>query len=345
MENVDRFDLDLPVEKVIRNRGWKIVIDSAWYSLPDSAEKPRQSIERMFVWEERMRSEIGYADVGDGRLYYEASGEGTPVLFIHGNFGDRRHWDDQFPVFAERHCAIRYDVRGFGKSDMPIEGRPYSHHEDAAALMRNLGIEKAHVIGLSMGAGIAADFVLEHPEMSRSLVSVGPWITGYNSRTVEKVFDGVKAVASAFQSKGTAAALEEFLTGMLGQSLGMNSSVEARLREFGADYSFWHLCHDDPGERKGSSETTQIGMPAAERIAGMRVPALIVTADHDIPACIEIAELMEHKISGARKIVMPDTGHIINMERPEEFNRIVLNFLAEADGRMSKCGAVSVSRA
>jgi pimeloyl-ACP methyl ester carboxylesterase len=279
-----------------------------------------------------MESKTGYAEISEGRLYYEAFGEGTPVLFIHGNFADRRHWDDQFPVFAERHRAIRYDVRGFGKSSVPVEERPYSHHEDAAALMRHLGIEKAHVIGLSMGAGIAADFVLEHPEMSRSLVSVGPWVTGYNSPTVEKVFDGIKAVASALQSKGTAAALEEFLTGMLGQSLSMNPSVEARLHEFGADYTFWHLCHTDPGEKQVSSETAQIGMPATERIAGMRVPALIVTADHDIPACIEIAELMEHRISGARKIVMPDTGHIINMERPQEFNRIVLNFLAEVDG-------------
>jgi pimeloyl-ACP methyl ester carboxylesterase len=281
-----------------------------------------------------MQSEVGYAEVSNGRLYYEACGEGTPVVFIHGNFGDRRHWDDQFQVFAEKHRAIRYDVRGFGKSDMPVERRPYSHHEDAAALMRHLGIERAHVIGLSMGAGIAADFVLEHPEMSRSLVSVGPWLTGYNSPSVEKVFDGFKAVASAFQSKGTAAALEEFLTGMLGQSL-LDSSVAAKLRESGMDYSFWHLCYADPGERQVSSQTAQISMPAAARIARMRVPALIVTADHDIPACIEIAELMERRISGARKVVMPDTGHIINMERPQEFNRIALNFLAEVDGRMS----------
>jgi pimeloyl-ACP methyl ester carboxylesterase len=128
-------------------------------------------------------------------------------------------------------------MRDFGKSTMPVEGRPYSNHEDAAALMRHLGIEKAHVIGLSMGAGIAADFVLEHPEMSHPLVSVGPWVTGCNSPAVEKVFDGFKAVASALQSKGTAAALKEFLTGLLGQSL-RDSSVTARLREFGADYSF-----------------------------------------------------------------------------------------------------------
>lgn len=291
-----------------------------------------------------MRSQIGYAAVSDGRLFYEVSGEGTPVLFIHGNFGDRRHWDDQFPVFAEKHRTIRYDVRGFGKSTVPVEGRAYSHHEDAAALMRYLEIEKAHVIGLSMGAGIAADFVLDHPEMSRSLVSIGPWVTGYNSPAFEKVFEGFKAVASTLQSGGTAAAIEEFLAGMLGPNL-RDSSVVTRLRELGADYSFWHLCHPDPGEKQVSSETVQIGMPAAERIAGMRVPALVVTAEHDIPACVEIAELMEHRISGSRKIVMPDTGHVINMERPQEFNRIVLDFLAEVDDRMSKAGAVSMSTA
>ena len=170
--------------------------------------------------------------------------------------------------------------------------------------------------------------------MSRSLGSIGPWVIGYNSPTVEKVFDGFKAVASVLQCKGTAAALEKFLTGILGQSLSMNSSVEARLREFGADYTFWHLCHTDPGEKQVSSETVQIGMPAAERIAGMRVPALIVTADHDNPACIEIAALMELTIPNARKVVMPDTGHIMNMEHPQEFNRIVLNFLAKVPFRI-----------
>ena len=96
-----------------------------------------------------MESKTGYAEISNGRLYYEALGEGTPVLFIHGNFGARRHWDDRFQVFAERHSTIRYDVRGFGKSYVPVEGRAYSHHEDAAALMRHLRIEKAHVIGFS----------------------------------------------------------------------------------------------------------------------------------------------------------------------------------------------------
>ena len=97
----------------------------------------------------------GQAAVNETNLYYEIVGSGTPVLFIHGNFGDRRHWDDQFLVFARKHRVIRYDVRGFGRSALPIEGQPYSHHRDAAELLRFLAIQGAHIIGLSMGAGIA----------------------------------------------------------------------------------------------------------------------------------------------------------------------------------------------
>jgi len=287
-----------------------------------------------------MRIETGDAAINGRRLYYETAGTRTPVLLIHGNFGDRRHWDDQFLVFARKHKVIRYDVRGFGKSALPVEGQPYSHHQDAAALLQHLSIASAHVIGLSMGAGIAADFVLSHPDMSRSLVSVGPWVVGYDSPAVRELFDAFKRVASALQRGGTAAAVEEFVIGLLGGSV-RDPSVADKLRQFGADYSFWHLCHADPGETQVSAETGKTVTLAAQRIAEIRVPTLIVTAEHDYPACVEIAALLERTVVGARKVVMPGTGHIINMERPNEFNRIVLGFLAEVDRRSQSLASTS----
>ncbi len=276
------------------------------------------------------RTESGDAAVNGTRLYYEMAGAGTPVLLIHGNVGDCRHWDGQFLAFARDHRVIRYDVRGFGKSALPVEGQPYSHHQDAAALLRSLGVSSAHVIGLSMGAGIAADFVLAHPEMSRSLVSVGPWVVGYDSPAVGELFDAFKRVASALQRGGTTAALEEFLQSLLGDSVRDPQTLR-KLREIGSSYSFWHLSHVDPGETQVSAETGESAGLAAARTAEIRVPTLVVTSEHDYPACGEIAGLLERTVAGARKAIFAHAGHIVNMERPAEFNRIVLDFLAQTD--------------
>jgi len=304
--------------------------------LADDSTGPgeRRLIGPLGVTEVRVKTDAGIQAgdvlVNGTRLYYEAAGAGTPVVFIHGNMADRRHWDDQFLVFAGKHRVIRYDVRGFGKSAVPSSGHPYAHHQDAAALLRYLRVASAHIIGLSMGAGIAADFVLTHPEMSRSLVSVGPWVVGYDSPAARELFEAFKRVAAALQRGGSAAAIDEFVVGLLEGSI-RDPAVAERLRQLGADYSFWHLCHTDPGETQVSAENGKTGSLAAQQTAEIRVPTLIVTAEHDYPACREIAGLLERTVAGARKVVMPGAGHIINMERPAEFNRIVLDFLAQVD--------------
>jgi len=101
-------------------------------------------------------------------IFYELAGEGDAVVLIHGNGVHRREWDEQVSPLSEEFRVLRFDACGFGKSALPVEGRPHSHHEDVAALLRELGIERAHIVGHSMGAGIAADFALAHPEMTLS---------------------------------------------------------------------------------------------------------------------------------------------------------------------------------
>ena len=91
----------------------------------------------------------GFAEVQGGRLYYESAGSGDAVVLVHGNVGDRRHWDAQFGALAVGYRAIRYDVHGFGESSLPEEDRPYSDHEDLATLLDHLGIKAAHVVGFS----------------------------------------------------------------------------------------------------------------------------------------------------------------------------------------------------
>src|SRR5689334_19941744 len=112
----------------------------------------------------------GTAEVNHTRLYYEVAGSGPPLVLIHGFDLDTRMWDDQFEVFAQHYRVVRYDVRGFGKSARPTE--PYAHEEDLKALLDYLGIAQAHIVGMSMGGGIAIDFTLTYPEMTRTLILV-----------------------------------------------------------------------------------------------------------------------------------------------------------------------------
>ena len=267
--------------------------------------------------------ESGIVEVNGTRLYYEVAGSGHPVVLVHGNFADRRHWDDQFEVFARSHRTIRYDVRGFGESSLPVEGEPYTHHEDLARLLRHLGVEKAHVVGLSMGSGIAVDFVLMHPEMASSLVPVGPWVNGYNSPAAKEVFDMFGLMATALAEGGIDAVVEVFPE--LPMASQWDTSVINRVEALNREYSWWHLTHSDPW--------IDIEPSAVERLDEIPVPTFIVTAEHDIDACKEIADLMEQSINGATKVVMEGAGHIMNMDKPGEFNRLVLDFFRDVESR------------
>jgi pimeloyl-ACP methyl ester carboxylesterase len=264
-----------------------------------------------------MKVSSGYADVDGTRLYYELAGEGDPVVLIHGNFGDRRHWDDQFSALAEGCTVLRYDCRGFGKSSMPVEGELYSHHDDLKVLMSHLAISEASICGVSMGCAIAVDFVLVYPEMSRSLIAVGPWASGYTSPKAEELYSEIRKIPNTLKEKGPEEALDHVWDYIFAQKLGCRGDL--RLRENGKDYSFWHYINEDPAIGLRPSAALQLGK--------ISVPTLIVTAEYDIPSCIEIAELMERDIPNSQKAVFKNASHFMNIDEPEVFIKIVLDFI------------------
>jgi len=121
--------------------------------------------------------EGGFAEIHGTQLYYETLGEGNPLVLIHGGYMDRRMWDDQFHAFAKHYRVIRYDVRGFGKSELaPV---PYADRQDLFDLLNYLGVEKTYLLGLSLGGIIAIDFTLEHPTMVDALILVGSPVPGF----------------------------------------------------------------------------------------------------------------------------------------------------------------------
>jgi len=259
----------------------------------------------------------GIAEVNGTRLYYEVAGKGDPIVLIHGNFGDCRHWDDQFEVFAKSHKILRYDVRGFGKSSLPVQGESYGHYDDLKELLGYLGISKAHIAGWSMGCGIAVDFVLAYPEMSNSLIAVGPWVYAYSSPAAEELYTLFSEISSIVKESGTRAAVDSLFNDFSIR----NSKIADRLGEIALDYSFWHFINEDP--------VRSIDPPAMQQLERINLPNLIITAEYDIEPCREVADLLEQAILNAKKVDITDASHQMHMEKPVEFNRIVLDFLSK----------------
>jgi pimeloyl-ACP methyl ester carboxylesterase len=264
----------------------------------------------------------GYADVNGARIYYEVAGEGRPLVLLHGGLVDSGLWDPQFPVFAERYRTIRYDLRGYGRSSDAVA--PYSHVEDLAALLRHLRIERAHVLGLSMSGTTAIDFTLAYPATVTALVHVGGGVSGYQPENVTEVEERMITAEEAAWERGDIAEAVDVTVRLWTDGPGrtpdqVDPAVRERVREM--TMRIYGRGEGTPG--------TPLDPPAVSRLGEIRAPTLVVHGDKDLAEIAEVADVVVRGIPGARKAVIPDAAHHPNLEKPEEFNRIVLEFLAE----------------
>jgi pimeloyl-ACP methyl ester carboxylesterase len=258
-------------------------------------------------------------DVEGARLYYEEAGEGAPLVMIHGGFLDRRMWDGQFDVMAQRFRAIRYDVRAHGLS--LADSVSFADHEDLRQLMMALDVPSATLVGLSMGGQIAIDLALAYPEMVSALVLVGPGMSGYPFQG-EEFQDYVDELTAAFETGGLSAALEVFATYWCDGPQRGPSQVLSAVREkvltmlegSGQRWRYWRL-------------SRQLEPPAFGRLTEIDVPTLVIVGGIDMPVIHEIADLIAQQVPDARKVVIPEVAHMVNMEMPEAFSDLVLEFL------------------
>jgi len=261
----------------------------------------------------------GFAEVNGTRLYYEVLGRGHPLVLIHGFTANTRLWDDQFEVFAKRFKVVRYDVRGFGKSALPIVGKEYSHTEDLKALLNQLGIDYAYVIGSSMGGRIALDFALEYPEVTKALILVDSSLGGFEDWS--KINSDLKEERACAKQKGVEAAKNLLKKKPYFLKLAlMKPDVAVRTKQMISDYSGWHFVNTDP--------CRSLDPPAIERLQEIRIPTLIIVGENDSPDFHKIADILNKKIQNSKRITMKGAGHVPNMEAPREFNEAVSSFLA-----------------
>ena len=239
---------------------------------------------------------------------YEASGNGPAVLLSHGYSATRRMWDAQHAALGERYRVLSWSMRGHGETESPAEPDRYSAAltvEDMRALLGHLGVERAVIGGLSLGGYVSLAFYLEHPEMVRALVicDSGP---GYRSADARSAWNR--------RADERAAALE---AGGL-EALGGSREVRESL---GLHRSAQGLAHAARGM------LAQEGSRVIDGLASIRVPTLIIVGDQDQPF-LAPCEYMAKKIPAARLEVIRGAGHSSNLDQPEAFNRVLLDFLA-----------------
>src|SRR3954470_2304138 len=276
-----------------------------------------------------------HANATDGtRLYFEETGAGTPVIFIHEFAGDHRSWEPQMRLFSRYFRCIAYAARGFPPSDIPEDGERYSQaqaRDHALAVLDHRGIHRAHVVGLSMGGFAALHFGIAYPNRARSLVIAG-WGYGAEPDKKDKFRAECEAAAASFLSNWREAAAKY----ALGPTRVQFQNKDPRgWAEFARQ-----LAEHSPKGQALTMRGVQMRRPSLYELVDdmkkIEVPALIVTGDEDDP-CLEPALLMKRSIPAAGLVVIPWSGHTINLEEPDAFNRALLEFFLRVDeGRAAK---------
>lgn len=271
-----------------------------------------------------------FAITRDGtRLHYETAGRGTPLVFVHEFSGDARSWEPQLRFFARRYRVIVFNARGYPPSDVPKARSKYAWRiavDDVADLLRHLRIRKAHVAGCSMGAYTALQFGIRHPAMALSVTSLAAG-AGSDPATRAAFLRSTEAHARLFETEGTAAAL---------QSRGISPSrIPQSLKDprgF-AEFLRIHRSHSGTG-LAGVLRGVQAKRPpvyALERaLKNYRPPLLVMCGDED-DSSIAPALFIKRACRNARLWICPASGHTLNTEEPEQFNRVLLDFLTLVD--------------
>lgn len=260
--------------------------------------------------------ESSFVDVGGADLYFERAGTGPAVVMVPPALLDVRMWDPQLEPLARTHTVIRYDMRGYGRSDPP-DGSSYRHCDDLRELLSALDVERAVFVGNSLSGAVLVDFALCYPDMVRGLIfsSAGPiagwdWVHGFPVGPAVKI--GAREGIAAFR--------EAFLGLPLVASAMEKPDAASLLRSMVDDYSGWHFENHDPSE---------FAFPdGVDRLREITAPALVIIGGHDAPDIQLIGEKLAADLPNGEKHIIEHVGHVPNIEDPDTFNRLTTDFLA-----------------
>jgi len=270
---------------------------------------------------------MGFVNATGARLYVEETGSGYPIVFVHELYSDYREWEAQVRWFSRAYRCITFNARGYTPSDVPDDASLYGYQfavDDIAAVMRGLGIARAHIVGLSMGAYAALLFGLKYPQMASALVAAAVGSGSPPADRAEFVANS-EATARAYREHGAAAVAETVGAGPTRQQL-------RRKDPRGFEDFMRHLREHSAQGMAHTMAQFQAKRPSLEDLeadfAKLQIPLLLIAGDEDAP-CLETSLFLKKAIPNAGLWICPHTGHAVNLEEPAAFNSMVQNFFAE----------------
>ena len=271
-----------------------------------------------------------HATTEDGiRLYYEEAGSGKPLILVHEFAGDHRSWEPQMRHFGQRYRSIAFNARGYPPSDVPESPTSYSQSraaDDIRSVLDHLGIDRAHVVGLSMGGFATLHFGFRHAARALSLCVAG---CGYGAEPEQRERFRTEAatIADFITSAGMPAFADKYAYGPTRvQFENKDPRGFAEFKKMLAEHSGLGSANTQLGVQRERPSLYDL----VEDMKRLTVPTLILSGDEDWP-CLPPGILLKRNIPSAALAVMPNCGHTINLEAPDEFNRIVGDFLALVD--------------
>ena len=268
----------------------------------------------------------GFVEMAGARLSYEVDGRGHPLLMLHAGVANTRMWDDQVPALAPDYQVIRFDTRGFGRSE--TEDVEFSDRADIAAVLDHLGAGSAHLLGASRSGAIALDFALEFPERVDALIIAAGGIGGHEPEVDDETLALFEEAERRWEARDwdwlTAFETAYWVDGPGQAPDRVDPSIRRRVEEWiGSNYRAEKV----PGKPRN------LEPPAAGRLDEVESPTLVLVGDLDEGVVIEESRMLASQIPDARLEVFSGAAHMLNLEQPERFNRTVLAFLAEAGER------------
>ena len=262
-------------------------------------------------------------NIGDTHMYYEIAGEGECLCLIHGDTMDTRVWDAQFKFFSHYYRVLRYDLRGCGKSTEATGTYAFDH--DLKRLLDYLHIDKATMMGISVGGGIALNFALNYTENVSALIPVDPFMTGYAWPQTTPLLK--KLVTHIQQGDADSA-----------RAIWNDMPWFDHIKQLPSVYPrFAEIVRENSGEFFERLHTVNWGdTPMSSRLKDITVPTLVVIGEHDTPDNHEVARILVSGITDCRQLTVPESGHMTMLEKPQFFNEHVLEFL-----RTAECHAVT----
>jgi len=275
--------------------------------------------------------ESGFIPVSGGRLYYEESGEGQPLVLLHAGVANLRQWDPHVPAFAERYRVIRYDTRGYGRSES--EHVEFTNRGDLGAVLDHLDVLAAHLLGASRSGSIALDFTVDNPDRVTSLTVVAGGVGGYDPGLPDEVNAASEAMDAASEK-------------------ALNAKDWTRLADL--ETAFWVNGPGQPADRvdpavqatvhdwilttyaaeKEEAIPQRLDPPAATRLDQLTMPLLVVIGELDEAYTNAACRYLAQTVPGARLEVFEGAAHMMNLEQPDRFTRLVLDFLRDVGARL-----------